>query len=49
MRGMGRGGLPGEGKGSVRTILPGRKRKDDATDTAGLNVTPTVRLADVAV
>jgi cell division protease FtsH len=47
LRGVGRGGMPGEGRVSVGTILPGRRRKSDAGDTAS-NVVPAVKLDDVA-
>ena len=46
MRGMGRGAVPGEGRSSIRTILPGRK-KNDASDSVAATV-PSVRLDDVA-
>jgi cell division protease FtsH len=48
MRGMGRGGLPGEGRSSVRTIVPGRRRKSDAPEPTAANAVPPVTLDDVA-
>jgi cell division protease FtsH len=48
MRGMSRGGLPGEGRTSVRTIVPGRRKgRPDSTDFT-TSTAPTVRLDDVA-